>query len=79
VGQTAFIILCFCSNPIPHNRLLFLQLQSPWNQLHKLQTQNPAESGAECKKIENLDWWTLLEKVRTQFEGSTSSNGIKND
>jgi site-specific DNA recombinase len=46
------------SNPILHNRLLFLQLQSPWNQLHKLQTQNPAESGAECKKIENLDWWT---------------------
>ena len=46
------------SNPILHNRCLSLQLQSPWNHLHKLQTQNRANGSAVSKKSENLVWWT---------------------
>lgn len=45
------------SNPKIQNRFLSLQLQSPWNYLHELQTQSRANGAAACEKSENLLWW----------------------
>jgi hypothetical protein len=50
------------------NRTLAVELKKPWNYLHELAKQNPAEGRAIGEIGETLQMWCLLEKVCIYFQ-----------